>query len=154
METSKRAYAKGLHRLLHQCPCPCGECLLPHTITGDHTTLAGSFGSGSCRVTAPFLQALVCERLYLCPPRLESLFPPGLWKSYSQILQSSRSYSLGIPVSFSDPQPGKPDVGFRNFTIVGELIWYYYPPVFISSTWCVWDLIFIVIVLLPSLFCL
>ena len=90
METSKRAYAKSeLHRLLHQCACPCGECLQPHAFTGDRPTLAGSYGSGSCQVTAAFLRDLLCARFYLCSPRLESLFPLVLWKSYSQILQSS-----------------------------------------------------------------
>ena len=47
-------------------------------------TLAGSFGSVSCVVIAPFLWILVHPRFCLCPPRWESLFPPVLWKSYSQ----------------------------------------------------------------------
>ena len=42
---------------------------------------------------------------------------------------SSRSDSLEIPSPLSDPQAGKPDVGFRNFTPVGELLWYYCSPV-------------------------
>ena len=141
METSKRAYAKGLHRLLHQCPCPCGECLLPHTITGDHTTLAGSFGSGSCRVTAPFLQALVCERLYLCPPRLESLFPPVLWKSCNQILLAFKVRFPGDLPSLCCPQAEKPDVGLRMFTAVRELLWYYCSLVCGLPTQQIWDFI-------------
>ena len=35
----------------------------------------------------------------------------------------------GFPVPLSEPQAGKPDVGFRNFTPVGELLWYYCSPV-------------------------
>ena len=50
-----------------------------------------------------------------------------------------------------DPQAGKPDVGFRTFTTVGELLCYYWSPVFGSPTWQVWEFDFIVIVpLLPS----
>ena len=63
----------------------------------------------------------------------------------------SRSDSLGISVTLPDPQAGKPDVGLRTFTAVGELLWYYFCTVCGSPTWRVWDLIFIVIApLLPS----
>jgi len=42
-------------------------------------------------------------------------------------------------------------VGFRTFTTVGELLCYYWSPVFGSPTWQVWEFDFIVIVpLLPS----
>ena len=37
----------------------------------------------------------------------------------------SRPDSLGIPSSFVGSLAGKPDVGFRTFTIVQELLWYY-----------------------------
>ena len=49
--------------------------------------------------------------------------------------------SLGIPIPLSDPQAGKPDMGFRIFIRVGELLWYYFSPVCWSSTQQVWDLI-------------
>ena len=59
---------------------------IPVASTGDPPILAGGFGSVSCGVTALFLWVLVQARFCLCPPRLESLFPPVLWKSCNQIL--------------------------------------------------------------------
>ena len=71
----------------------------PH-FTGDAPALAGIFGSVSCGVTAPFLWVLVCRRPCWCAPRLESLFPPVLWKSYNQIPLSSKPDSMGVPSPF------------------------------------------------------
>ena len=86
MVTSKEVYSKGdLPRQLLPCLHPCGEPLLTHAATGDPPTLAGSFGSVSCGASAPFLWVLAHARFCVCPPRLESLFPPVLWKSCSQI---------------------------------------------------------------------
>ena len=48
----------------------------------------------------PFPWVLFHIRFCLCSLRMESLFPPVLWKSYSQILLPSRSSSLGIPSPF------------------------------------------------------
>ena len=48
-----------------QCPCPCGEPLLTETSTGDPPKLAGSFGSVSCGVTAPFLSFGGCKVLFV-----------------------------------------------------------------------------------------
>ena len=75
------------------CPHACGEPLLTYASTGDPPTLADSFGSVSCGVIPPSLWVLVHARFCLCPPCLESLFPPVLWKSYNQI-------SLGCKVRF------------------------------------------------------
>ena len=72
-------------------PHPCGEPLTTDTSTGGPPTLVGSFGSVSCEVTAPLLCILVHEKFYLCPPRLESLFSPVLWKSYNWILLSLKA---------------------------------------------------------------
>ena len=47
----------------------------------------------------------------------------------------------GFPVPLSEPQAGKPDVGFITFTKVGEILWYYCSPVCGSPTWRVWYLI-------------
>ena len=47
----------------------------------------------------------------------------------------------GFPVTLLDPQAGKPDMSFRTFTTVGELLWYYYSPVCGSPTLQIWDLI-------------
>ena len=77
MANSKRVYyAKGdLSRLLLPVPRPCGKPLLTHISSGNDPTVAGSFGSVSCGVTAPLLWVSVCAKFCLCPPRLESLFP-------------------------------------------------------------------------------
>lgn len=116
-------------------PASCRELLLTHTCTGDPPTLAGSFASVSCVgawgvvVTAAFLWVLVHTRFCLWPSRLESPFPPVLWKSCNQI-------PLAFKVRFpgdSSPSVGspgwKPDMGFRTVTTVGELLWYYFSPV-------------------------
>ena len=97
MATSKRYTLWGTFP--DWCPQPCGEFLPTYTSTEDPPTLAGSFGSASYGVTAPFLWVLVHIRFYLCPPWLESLFPPLLWMSCNQI-PLAFSDSLGIPIPF------------------------------------------------------
>ena len=47
--------------------------------------VTGRFGLVSCGFTAPFLWVLVLTGFYLCPPSLESLLPPVLWKSCNHI---------------------------------------------------------------------
>ena len=78
-----------------------------------------------------------------------SLFPPVLWKSNNQI---PLAFKVRFPGDFqsllSDPQAGMPDVGFRTFTTVGKLLWYYCSPVCGSPTWWVWDLILSIMPLL------
>ena len=84
-----------------QCSCLCGEPLLTPASAGDPPALAGSFGSVSCAVTAPFLWVLVSARFCLYPPRLESLFSPQ--SCGSPVIKSywpSVSDSLGIPNPF------------------------------------------------------
>ena len=78
----------------YQCPCSCGVPQLPPTSAGDPPALGGMYGSVSYGVTAPFLWVLVCTRLCVCSPRVESLFSSVLWKSCNQIL-------LAFKVSFS-----------------------------------------------------
>ena len=58
-------------------------------------------------------------------------------ESYPDYLAISTSF----PVPLLDPQEGKPDVGFRTFTTVGELIGYFCSPVCGAPTWEVWNLI-------------
>ena len=111
MVNSKRVCAEG--NLL--VPCPWGEPLPTHTSPGGPPTLAGSSGSATCGVTASVLWVLVCRTCWLCPPRLESLFSPVLWKAYNQI-------RLGFPAPFSNLQAGKPNVVFRIFTTMWELL--------------------------------
>ena len=112
-----------------QCPRPCGEPLLTHASTGDPPTLTRSFGSVFYGVTAPFLWVFVHTRFCLCPSSLESHFPQSCGSPIIKSHRTSKSDSLEIPSPLSDPQAGKPDVGFRNFTTVGELLWYYCSPV-------------------------
>ena len=78
--TSKRVYAKGDLPV----PLSCGESLPTHSSTGGPPTLAGSFGSVSCGATAS-LGVLADTEFCSCSPKLESLYPPVLWKSYNQI---------------------------------------------------------------------
>ena len=68
-----------------QCCHACGEPLLTYISTGSLPMLAGGFSSVSCGVIAPFL------RFCLCPPGGESLYPPVLWQSYTQILLDFKS---------------------------------------------------------------
>ena len=65
-------------------PCSC-KLLSTHTSTGDPPTLAGRSGPVSRGVTAPSPWVLVHIKFYLCPPRMESLFPPVLWKSCNSL---------------------------------------------------------------------
>ena len=95
----------------------------------------GSFGFVFCGVTAPLLWVLLHARFFLYPPRLESVFPPVLWKSYNQIPLAFKARFPG------DPQAGKPDMGFRTYTTMGELLWYYFSPICGSPTDGLWDLI-------------
>ena len=53
----------------------------------------------------------------------------------------SRPHSLGILIPLWDPKAGMPDVGFRTFTTVAELLLYYCSPVCGSPTQRVGDLI-------------
>ena len=69
-----------------RCPCPHGEPQPPPASAGDPPTLAGTSGSVSYAVTAPFLWVLMCTLLCACLPRVDSLFPPVLSKSCNQIL--------------------------------------------------------------------
>ena len=68
-----------------QCSRPYGELLSTHASTGGPPTVAGSFGSVSCKVSAPLLWVLVHAKFCLYSPRLESLFPSVFWKAYSRI---------------------------------------------------------------------
>ena len=68
-----------------QCPCPHGESQPPPASAGDPPTLAGRSGSVSYGVTAPSPWVPMRTLLCVCPPRVESLFPPVLSKSCNQI---------------------------------------------------------------------
>ena len=105
-----------------QCLCPHGEPQPPPTSVGDLPTPASWFGSTSYGVTALFPWVLVWTRLCVCPPRVESLFPPVLWKSCNQILLdfkvgfSGDSYShCWTPRLGSLTWVSEPSVQWENF---------------------------------------
>ena len=124
-----------------QCPCPRGETQPAPASAGD-PPLTGRSGSVSYGVTAPSPWVLMCTLLCVCPPRVESLFPPVLSKSCNQIPLAFRSLLLWeFLLPLPDPQVGKPDVGLRTFTPVGELLWYNCSPVCESPTQWLWDMV-------------
>ena len=86
MATSKRVYTRGdLPSLLLPVSHPVLGPWPTHTSTGDpHTSRWCWFSLPWSCYSFP-LGLGVCMVL-LCPPRLESLFPPVLWKSCNQIL--------------------------------------------------------------------
>lgn len=59
---------------------------------------------------------------WLCPPRVESLLSQACGGPAVKCHWPSKSYSLGSPVPWPDPQAGSLDVGIRTFTTVGELL--------------------------------
>ena len=134
MVTSTGAYAKGCLPGLLLPVCPCDEPVLARASTEDPLTLACRFGSVSCGVTV----SVLCARFCLCPLRLESVAPSSV-----EVLQSNPTglqgqIPWGFSVPLSNPQAGKPDVEFRTFTTMGELVWYYcYSPVCGSPIWWV-----------------
>ena len=125
MVDSRRANAKEYSTFQNfccQCPCVHSEPQLPPASAGDTPTLAGRSGSVSYGVTAPSPWVLMHTLLCVCPPRVESLFPPVLSKSCNQIPLAFHLWEFLLPLL--DPQLGKPDVGLRTFTPVGGLLWY------------------------------
>ena len=87
-----------------------------------------------------------CAQNFICALQDWSLcFPQS---SGSPIIKSHwplRPDSPGIPSPFVGLQAGKPDMGLRTFTTVGELLRYYCSPVCGSPNKWVWHLIFIMI---------
>ena len=65
----------------------------------DPPTLAGRSGSVSYRVTAPSPWVLMHTLLCVCPPRVESLFPPVLLKSCNQIPLAFKVWFSGNSLS-------------------------------------------------------
>ena len=68
------------------------------------------------------------------PSKSEVCFPQSCGSPVVKSFWPSKSDSLGFSVSWLDPQAGKPGMGFRTFTTVGELLWYYCSPVCGSPT--------------------
>ena len=92
-------------------PFPWPASAEPH-LTGSSPTLVARSASVSCGVTAPSPWVLVPTRFCLCPPRMESLFLPTLWKFCNQT--PSRALKVRFP---GDSQP------FRLIPWLGSLMW-------------------------------
>ena len=64
--------------------------------------------------------------------------PLVLWKACNQIPLALKGRFPGDSKFLSDPQAGKPDMEFRTFTTVRELLWFYCSPVCGSLTGREW----------------
>ena len=127
-----------------QCLGPCSEPQPPPTSAGDPPILAGRSGPVSYGATAFFLWVLVCMRLYVPSKSRDSVSPSPV-----EVLQSNpadlQNWILwGLLLLLLHPQAGKPSVGLRTFTLVGELLWYNCFPVCGSPPgrfwiWCYCD---------------
>ena len=122
-----------------QCLHPCGEPLQTQSSIGDPPTQV-------VLVQFPMESLLLsseswCTQGFVCALQDWSLcFPQSCGSSIIKSFWPSRSDSLGIPSPVVITPGWKPGVGFRIFTTVGELLWYYCFPVCGSPTWQVWDL--------------
>ena len=124
------------------CPCPHSKPQPSPTSAGDPPTLAGRSGTVSYRVTAPSPWVLMHTLFCVCPPRVESLFPPVLSKSCNQISLAFKVWFFGNSFSHcQSPRFGSLYMGPRTFTPVGELLWYNCSPVCESPTQRLWILI-------------
>ena len=111
MATSKSTYAKRpLPGLVMSVPLSPWQVTATHISTGDPTSLTSRSGTVSCEVTAPFPWVLACTRFCLCPPRVESVFPPVLCCSVAQLC-----LTICYPMDCSMP-------GFPSFTIFWSLL--------------------------------
>ena len=139
----------------HYCPRPCGQALSTRASTGDRPSnpsrefwfsllgghCSSALGLGACPILCVSAKTGVSVFLQSCgSPIIKSCW-------------AAQTIPWGVSVSLLDPQAGKSGVGFRTFTTVVELLWYYCSPVCGSPTQRVWGLIFIVIVPLLPTFC-
>ena len=83
----------------------------------------------------------MCTLLCVCPPRVESLFPPVLWNSCSQFPVAFEVYSLGIPPPVAGPPGWEAWPGAQNLHSMSGLLWYKCSPVCESPTQELWHLI-------------
>ena len=143
MVTSKRAYTKGdwtspTAAASAQVPMgsPCQPTPPQETLQHLQVVLVQSpVGSLLLSSESWYTQDFICalQDWSLC-------FPQSYGSSIITSLRPSRSDSLGIPSPVVRTPGWKPDVGFRIFTTVGQLIWYYCFPVCGSPIWQVWNL--------------
>ena len=72
------------------------------------------------------------------PSKTGVCFPQSCGSPIIKLLWPQGQIPQGFLVPLLDSQAGKPDVGFRTFTTVGELLWYC-SPVCGSPTWQIRD---------------
>ena len=122
-----------------QLPLLFGEPLLTHASKGGPPREAWFWLSplwGHC----PLPLGLGACKIFFVPSKTGVSVCLGPSKGLKSNPAGPQSQSpWGFPGLLSDPQPGKPGVGFRTFTTVGELLWYYCPTVWGSCTQWVWD---------------
>ena len=117
-----------------QLPLLFGEPLLTHASKGGPPTEAWFWLSllwGHC----PLPLGLGACKIFFVPSKTGV----SVCRSPSKVLKSNPAGPQSqvpwwFPVLWSDPQAGKPDIGFITFTIVQELLWYYCSPVCRSPT--------------------
>ena len=117
------------------CPFPHGEPQPPPASAGDPPTLAGRSGSVSHGVTSPSPWVLMHTLLCVCPPRVESLFPPVLLKSCNQIppafkvtLSGNSSSHCWTPRLGSMTWGSEPSLQWVDFCVVVVLQLVSHPP--------------------------
>ena len=118
-----------------QCPCPRGEPQPPPTSAGDPPTLAAKCGSVFYGITALSPWVLMHTLLCVCPPRVESLFPPVLSKSCNQIpLAFKVGFSRNSSSSCRTPRLGsltwgsEPSLQWVDFRGISVLQFVSHPP--------------------------
>ena len=108
---------------------------------GDHPILAGRFGPVSYEVTTLFPGSWWAWDLVWAPQEWSFFFPQSCGIPSVKPHWPSKPILWGFLLLLPDLQAGKPDVGLRTFTPVGELLWCNYFPVCGLPTRWVWDLI-------------
>ena len=131
MVTSKRAFIKEhLPRLLLPVSQSLWWAQLMHTLTGN-PSLWFCLLWGHCS----FPLGLGVHKIFICALQDWSLcFPQSCGSPISNPPGPQGQVPWEFPVPLLDPQAGKSDVGFRIFTTVRELLWYYCSPVCRSPT--------------------
>ena len=131
-----------------QCPLSHDEPLVTHTSMRDSPTLAGRSHSVFYGVTAPFPWAWNTQDLVCALHRYSLCFPSGVEVMLLNPTGLQSHIPWGFPVPLEDSQAGKPDMGLKTFTIVGELLWYYCSPICGLPTQWVWNLILSILLIL------
>ena len=134
-----------------QCPLSHDKPLLTHTSMGDPPTLAGRSHSVFYGVTAPFPWAWNTKDFVCALQRCSLCFPSPVEVMLLNPTDLQSQIPWGFPVPLADPQAGKPDMGLKPFTIVGELLWYYCSPICGLPTQWVWNLILLILLLMALL---